>query len=575
MKLTKHIAYLSLSVLILSKVNAQKKLQVERVDSLKNKSYEDLYNSYYNAGQDDSLQNLYAFEYLNKAYKENDTLNIATAYYIISTYERENSLPFLDSLIKYSEKIGAYNWLWSAHFDKGSIFNSQREFKKALSSHVKAYHYAIDLNDLDYLDKSITSLGIIKEKIGRHKEALIDFKTSLRYTSSLVKGKSLDSIDEKSGVSHLHTLHLLSNSYRLNNKLDSATLINNEVQKFRGRDWAKKYLNEFTLNAAEVHYDRKQYKQAIDSAESSIPLLLENNNPKNVAIAYYIKGMSEYKLGDYNNGIKSLEKMDSIYSMLGSIYLAVRPGYTLLRNHYKSKNNIKKQLYYVERLLKFDSIAHDNYAYISEELVNKIDRPKLINEKKELSQKLNSSNKRITIISIGFSITFIVLVTEFLRRRRLKKQYQRRFDALLDRFSKMQIISEQDSKDIRSNKCEIGIEQSVVDIILEKLDIFEQKKHYTKKNITATKLAKELGTNANYLGRIIKHYRNKSFRNYINDLRIELALKKIRNDKKFVKYSVIAMAKEVGFKNSEPFAKAFKAKTNLNPSDFIEKLRQK
>ena len=33
------------------------------------------------------------------------------------------------------------------------------------------------------------------------------------------------------------------------------------------------------------------------------------------------------------------------------------------------------------------------------------------------------------------------------------------------------------------------------------------------------------------------------------------------------------MANEVGYNNSPPFARAFKDKTGLNPSDFIQKLK--
>ena len=34
------------------------------------------------------------------------------------------------------------------------------------------------------------------------------------------------------------------------------------------------------------------------------------------------------------------------------------------------------------------------------------------------------------------------------------------------------------------------------------------------------------------------------------------------------------MAKEVGYNNSPPFARAFKNRTGLNPSEFIQKLRE-
>ena len=47
------------------------------------------------------------------------------------------------------------------------------------------------------------------------------------------------------------------------------------------------------------------------------------------------------------------------------------------------------------------------------------------------------------------------------------------------------------------------------------------------------------------------------------------------DNKDFINWSIEAIAKEVGFKNSEPFSKAFLRKTGIKPSFFIKSLKKR
>ncbi|TEB41336.1 AraC family transcriptional regulator, partial [Flavobacterium circumlabens] len=77
-----------------------------------------------------------------------------------------------------------------------------------------------------------------------------------------------------------------------------------------------------------------------------------------------------------------------------------------------------------------------------------------------------------------------------------------------------------------------------------------------------------------YLSKIINFYKGKNFSQYINDMRIIYAITKIKSDKKFRMYTIKAISEEVGFSNSESFAKAFYNNTGLQPSYFIKKIEE-
>ena len=87
-------------------------------------------------------------------------------------------------------------------------------------------------------------------------------------------------------------------------------------------------------------------------------------------------------------------------------------------------------------------------------------------------------------------------------------------------------------------------------------------------------LSKSLSTNSNYLSKIINFYKGKNFSSYISDLRIDYCVEKLKTDEIFIKYSIKAIAFDIGFNNTESFSKAFYKKTGIYPSFFIKELEK-
>jgi len=70
---------------------------------------------------------------------------------------------------------------------------------------------------------------------------------------------------------------------------------------------------------------------------------------------------------------------------------------------------------------------------------------------------------------------------------------------------------------------------------------------------------------------VINSYFEKSFRNLINDYRIEDVKKKLLDPNN--KASVLSLALESGFNSEASFYRVFKNSTGLNPKAFIEQAR--
>ncbi len=109
--------------------------------------------------------------------------------------------------------------------------------------------------------------------------------------------------------------------------------------------------------------------------------------------------------------------------------------------------------------------------------------------------------------------------------------------------------------------------------LLKKLNEFEASNEYLDKNMSFSVLVAQLGTNAKYLSYLIKHNKNKDYNTYINELRINYIVKKLKTDPDYLNYKISYLAEECGFSSHSKFSANFKRVMNLSPSEFIDSLR--
>ena len=103
---------------------------------------------------------------------------------------------------------------------------------------------------------------------------------------------------------------------------------------------------------------------------------------------------------------------------------------------------------------------------------------------------------------------------------------------------------------------------------------FEENLGFLDYQLTQSSLSEKLETNASYLSKIIKIYKEKNYNVYIGDLRTNYIIELLNNDKKFLDKEIKELAHLGGFNNPENFADHFKRKLNTTPSQYIKNLKQ-
>jgi len=136
-------------------------------------------------------------------------------------------------------------------------------------------------------------------------------------------------------------------------------------------------------------------------------------------------------------------------------------------------------------------------------------------------------------------------------------------------------VLKEDASSLKASDDTLNIPATIIERVLTELELIEKEKRYISENIKVSLLAAKLNTNANYLSKIINHYQNTSFSNYLNNLKIHNIVHQLEINPLIRKFTIKAIAHEAGFNNSDSFSKVFFKVKGLKPSQYIRELNQK
>ncbi len=107
--------------------------------------------------------------------------------------------------------------------------------------------------------------------------------------------------------------------------------------------------------------------------------------------------------------------------------------------------------------------------------------------------------------------------------------------------------------------------------ILKDVSLYlKENKSYLNPEINLKNFAKEINLTERLISRAINRIENKNFNNYINHYRVE-EFKRLLLKDEYKKYSISAIADEVGFSSRASFYKNFKEIAGVSPSDFVKR----
>ncbi len=557
----KIIKYLGL-IFVLNIAYSQKEISIPK-DSLKNKTYDYLFErivTFYD--NDKQKTKLYLSAYLHKSKKDKDSLKMLRSYYLLADLaDYKKSLKIIDTALKINklqnQKEDAY-WNVRLYILQGGKHYIKGKYNISVDSYLKAKDN-IDKNTNAYFILSINSnIGVLKWCLG-------DYAKSIKFHQSTYDKLKKNNLRSVHSDIHLENLMSLTIGHRHLKQMDSATYYAGLTITESKKQKSFQHLYKAKINLAQINFEKKKYQKSLDTLLKYAPKV---NDTIDLAITRMFTGKAYLALNKTKNAISEFKKVDTLLSLSENYPLQVRGNYSLLYSIYKKQKVLDTQLLYLEKLINFDSILYSNNTYVNTTLLNEYEIPNLINEKESLIKKLkyndNKKSKQVSYLII--LLVSVSSLTVFFYYKRF--QYKKRFNAILEKkFPEKEIDQKKERK-------KLTVPQNIVSDIRVKLEKFEQENEFLDRSISLNKLAIIVGTNSNYLSKIINHYKNQNFSSYLNQLRIQYAIQKIKEDTQFRKYDIKSIAQEVGFNSAESFSKAFYKQTGIYPSYFIKQLNK-
>lgn len=417
-------------------------------------------------------------------------------------------------------------------------------------------HGQLGLSELSYTEfqTAIKYTKKIKKKNVLHYKSALTYGNMIIHFDAMNDHNSQDSILYylKKSLGEIEKIEDHNPDVKFNDKYDQLAGINSNLGMFYINQHEPQRIDlaeEYFLNAIAIYNNKKYKLMGVNR------VLLSNSFGR----FYYTKK-------DYNEAIKYATAALELEKNATSPYMRLE-SFEMLANSYLEINNKGLSKKYMKMYTNIsDSIRAAEAANI-EAPVNRI-----------LSQE---KEKHTTILIFAGSISIILLLAGWLFWKRKNIKLQKDYEKLIEklRSEKLPVPEMADVvkiTDVHNDATErpLNITDSTVNLLLQKLEEFENSDQYIKNEVNLTYLANYTGTNTKSLSEIIKQYKGKSFNSYINGLRIGYIVKLLYKEPKLREYKISYLGELCGFSSREVFTVIFKKETGIPPSFFIDNLKK-
>lgn len=564
--LNKRIVFLYVFLFSLTPIatNAQQ-TALKIPDSLKNKTLGELGNLF-NFSDTTRIE---AYEKMIIHFDKNDSattkLYVGLGWLFFNKENFTKSIDYLKIAAKMAKRQKNIRLQNYAYTGIGHVRLLEGNYPEALDAYFIALDFSKKMQDIDSEIASIGGIVTVLKRIGKLEKA---HELSQRMLYLIEKSPY------KNKRNHARVLATTNEVYLALEKYDSVLYFADKGIEISKNIDHKKTLVHLYIEKGMVYYHKKNYNEALDYLLKSKELL--ENNEINwdsfpTALTNYFLAGCYYETNNYDLAIDRLLKITSTAKGNDFFKTSIIQPHLLLANCYGKKEDFKTAMFWHDKYTKL----MESYQKEKDETANKIferDAEKLQAQIGDLKNKQAESEKAKAYSLAGSALLLVVLLVGGYRYRQKQKSNAHLFDNLINQINQLE---HQKQEDIQKPVKAIAIDQTKIHQILQQLHGLEEQEYFLRKDCSLSNMAKKVKTNSSYLSKVINQHKEKNFSNYINDLRIDYVTNRLKRDSIFRKYTIDAIAQEIGFANAKSFSSVFYKKTGIYPSYFIKQLNKK
>lgn len=341
-------------------------------------------------------------------------------------------------------------------------------------------------------------------------------------------------------IAHLKSGNILFKKAGSSIDINFQTAVNDELI-------AKNYLSLYQVDSA-LFYFEKAYDELEDSQSANSPLK-----------GFILNGLANVyaQMGDNQKAQLHYNKAEQIADE-SNFFTLKQEVYTSLLEFYKKTDN-KKYVLYNEKNSKLTKDDEQSRKIIADDLIKTLHKNQI---------KSKSQYEKSKFIIVGCSILVILILIAFFTYKR--RQDYKKFKNFI---SKNETVYDKAETAPKKETTKEYMSEATESTILNSIKEFEKSHFYLNKDISLNTVAADLGINHRYLSYVINKNTSKDFAGYINELRINYIVDRLKNDPNYLKYKISYLADQAGFSSHSRFTITFKKITGVSPLDFIRYLQ--
>ncbi|MHA7055729.1 helix-turn-helix domain-containing protein [Aquimarina sp. M1] len=491
-----------------------------------------------------------------------DDLILARHYYALATffYTKEHygrSIYYLEKAITRTKELNEPKFLCTLYLKLGNAYLKDWQNQKSLDCYNQALTIAQEKGSIDHQLIANSGISIILKRMGQLDKALKVCKNSLVLT---------ENSDDKNTANHVRLLTIISEVYLDQQKYDSVLhYADIGLAISKPLDYSIGSIDLLTKKGIVALYNNKRTKALKYFYEANNMLDTKGVQQKKSKLNLnYFLATHFYQEKKYNTAISYLTNSVSMLEEKDARNIRVLETYILLANCYTEIGKTKESIYWFQKLItlqkEFQDAKNKTITKLHNQGINELENQIAVLKNEEMKEKRYKEHFLFILFFVCFLLIFLVF--KYIRKQ---KSNTLRFNTLME---KIDALKSKEKNILQP----VVINDTKVKAVLDGLDKLEKQEYFLHTDCDLRSMSKKVKTNTTYLSKIVKANKANSFNDYINDLRIEYALKRLKNDKKFRSFSVKSIALEIGYKTDNSFTKHFKSKTGLNPSYYIKKI---
>lgn len=542
--------------------------QTKKIDS----SYLEKINYYKNINNDSTLF------YINKI-RDSKHLNYTIPALSVEAYVHYRKKDF-----KKSEEIA----LKLLHITNESLLKSNHEqfyYDGIISAYNRLFwikkneeNYSAAYSYLDKMEEANESTVFKTHKYIRHKTSIKVMRAIIKRALKLdsqAKQLLLEAYNESNNYPVI--IESKDNEFFLQQKANISNNLGNIYLYLAKQEYKKEYIDsasyfydkayEAAKNFKPLHKDseiiynfrktevlmaQKEYQKAIDVI----------NNYKNISNGfhyfhreYFQKAICFHNLNEPDSAIYYSNKLLKDHKKCETSKLITI--YDILSEQYNKLNKLDSAFKYSKLTLEQHDIARKNKEKTFNLFYNNS-----FNKAQELNETIKNretKKQRNLVFSFTFLLLTLITITIYIFKGERKKKKELLFK-----------INE--NKPNETERKEYNIDEELERKILNEFKNTSTNQDFLKPDFSINYIAEKLNTNTTYVSFVFNKHNEESFKQYSTRLKIDYVVEKLKTDKLFRKYSIQAIAEEIGYTNASAFTRAFKKQTGVTPSIFLKNL---